>query len=150
MGWATVGNVVTTNLDNATDSPASARADIKAALDELKNVINGKDTTNGVAGLDSGGLIPNTSLPNTIISSGSNNLTLDPGSDRVAIQDILNLNPRTVAQAEAISGATAGDVIYVSNGAGGSPCLAVYTGDDDTAGDPIWKRVTLGDPISAS
>jgi hypothetical protein len=52
MGWATVGNVVTTNLDNATDSPASARADIKAALDELKNVINGKDTTNGVAGLD--------------------------------------------------------------------------------------------------
>ena len=49
MGWATSVNVVTTNLDAATDSPASARADIKTAFDELKNVIDGRNTTNGVA-----------------------------------------------------------------------------------------------------
>ena len=52
MGWANASNVVTTNLDDATDSPASARADIKTAFDELSNVINGRNTASGVAGLD--------------------------------------------------------------------------------------------------
>jgi|TARA_R100000734_G_C3225082_1_gene35148 hypothetical protein len=138
MGWATSGNVVTTNLDAATDSPASARADIKTAFDELKNVIDGRNTTNGVAGLDSGGLVENTRLPNTIISSGSNNLTLDPGSGKVAIQDILNLNPRTVAQLNALTSAE-GDVAYVSNDVGGK-ALAVYDGSN-------WKKLTLGGTI---
>lgn len=136
MGWATSGNVVTTNLDAATDSPASARADIKTAFDELKNVIDGRNTTNGVAGLDSGGLVENTRLPNTIISSGSNNLTLDPGSDKVALQDILNLNPRTVAQLNARTDKAAGDVAYCSNGDAGSACIAVYTGS-------AWKVVDI-------
>jgi len=138
MGWATSGNVVTTNLDAATDSPASARADIKTAFDELKNVIDGRNTTNGVAGLDSGGLVENTRLPNTLISSGSNNLTLDPGSGKVAIQDILNLNPRTVAQLNALTSAE-GDVAYVSNDSGGK-ALAVYDGSN-------WKKLTLGGTI---
>lgn len=47
----------------------------------------------------------------------------------------------TVAQASALSGINAGQVIYVSNGDSGSPCLAVYS-----AGD--WKRVALGATIS--
>ena len=38
MGWATSSNVDTGNLDSGTDSPAAARADIKAAFDELKAV----------------------------------------------------------------------------------------------------------------
>ena len=141
MGWATSGNVVTTNLDAATDSPASARADIKTAFDELKNVIDGRNTTNGVAGLDSGGLVENTRLPNTIISSGSNNLTLDPGSDKVAIQDIINLNPRTVAQLNARTDKATGDVAYCSDGNGSDPCIAVYTGS-------AWKIVAFGSDIT--
>lgn len=141
MGWATSGNVVTTNLDAATDSPASARADIKTAFDELVNVIDGRDTTNGVAGLDSSGLVPNTRLPNTLVSSGSNNLTLDPGSDKVALQDILNLNPRTVAQLNARTDQAAGDVAYCSDGDGANPCLAVYNGS-------AWKIVALGSDIN--
>ena len=35
MAWATAGNIVTTNLNEGTDSPASARVDLKVALDEL-------------------------------------------------------------------------------------------------------------------
>lgn len=136
MGWATSGNVVTTNLDAATDSPASARADIKTAFDELKNVIDGRNTTNGVAGLDSGGLVENTRLPNTIISSGSNNLTLDPGSGKVAVQDVINLNPRTVAQLNALSNNAEGDIAYCSNGDAGGKCIAVYTGS-------AWKVVDI-------
>jgi len=47
----------------------------------------------------------------------------------------------TVAQATSLSGINAGQVIYVSNGDSGSPCLAVYS-----AG--AWKRVSLGATIS--
>ena len=143
MGWATSGNVVTINLDAATDSPASARADIKTAFDELKNVIDGRNPTNGVAGLDSGGLVENTRLPNTIISSGSNNLTLDPGSGKVAVQDVINLNPRTVAQLNALSNNAEGDIAYCSNGNAGSKCFAVYEGSN-------WKVVALGSNIATS
>ena len=143
MGSATSGNVVTTNVDAATDSPASARADIKTAFDELVNVIDGRDTTNGVAGLDSSGLVPNTRLPNTLVSSGSNNLTLDPGSGKVAVQDVLNLNPRTVAQLNALTGNAEGDIAYCSNGDTGSKCFAIYDGSN-------WKVVALGSTISAS
>lgn len=46
----------------------------------------------------------------------------------------------TVAEAGNITG-NAGQVIYVSNGDSGSPCLAVYS-----AGD--WKRIALGATIS--
>ena len=35
---------------------------------------------------------------------------------------------------------TAGQIIYVSNGDGGSPCLAVFDGTD-------WKIVSLGSAI---
>lgn len=62
MGWGNAANVVTTNLDAAGDSPAAARADLKAALDEVKNVINGRAAADGVASLDSTGKVPDGQL----------------------------------------------------------------------------------------
>ena len=119
MAWITNSNISTANLDADTDSPLSARPDIKAALDELIVAGNARGAANGVASLDGDTLVPNTQLPNTLISSGSNNLTLDPGSGKVAIQDIINLNPKTVAQLNALTSAE-GDVAYVSNDTGGT------------------------------
>tara|TARA_A100001015_G_C15004358_1_gene719970 strand:- start:1098 stop:1520 length:423 start_codon:yes stop_codon:yes gene_type:complete len=139
MAWITNSNISTANLDADTDSPLSARPDIKAALDELIVAGNARGAANGVASLDGDTLVPNTQLPNTLISSGSNNLTLDPGSGKVAIQDILNLNPKTVAQLNALTSAE-GDVAYVSNDTGGK-ALAVYDGSN-------WKKLTLGATIS--
>ena len=139
MAWITNSNISTANLDADTDSPLSARPDIKAALDELIVAGNARGAANGVASLDGDTLVPNTQLPNTLISSGSNNLTLDPGSGKVAIQDILNLNPKTVAQLNALTSAE-GDVAYVSNDTGGK-ALAVYDGSN-------WKKLTLGGTIS--
>jgi hypothetical protein len=49
----------------------------------------------------------------------------------------------TVADATAISSALPGQVIYVSNGNSGQPCLAVFDGVS-------WKRVALGTTISAT
>ena len=139
MAWITNSNISTANLDADTDSPLSARPDIKAALDELIVAGNARGAANGVASLDGDSLVPNTHLPNTLISSGSNNLTLDPGSGKVAIQDIINLNPKTVAQLNALTSAE-GDVAYVSNDTGGK-ALAVYDGSN-------WKKLTLGGTIS--
>lgn len=143
MGWGTSSNVITTNLDSGTDSPAAARADLKAALDELTNVIDGKNTANGVAGLDGSSKIANSQLPDTLVSSSGNNLTLDPNTDKVLLEHILNLNPQTVAELDARTDKEAGDVAYASNGDAGSPCLAVYNGTS-------WLRISLGTAISAT
>jgi hypothetical protein len=52
----------------------------------------------------------------------------------------LQLPTYTVTQANALGNVAAGQVIYVSNGAGGSPCLAVYSGG--------WKQVAIGNTIT--
>jgi hypothetical protein len=53
----------------------------------------------------------------------------------------LQLPAYTVAQANGLGNVATGQVIYVSNGAAGSPCLAVYTGG-------AWKQVTIGSTIT--
>ena len=139
MGWATSSNVVTTNLDDGSDSPASARADIKTAFDELKNVIDGRDTANGVAGLNGSSKIAASQIPDELNSTTSTDLTLDPATGKVKIEEIINLKPQTVSQLNARSDVAEGDVAYCSDGgsdSAGEPCLAVYTGYS-------WKRVEL-------
>jgi len=143
MTWGNAGNIITTNLDSDADDPSLARADLKGALDELSSVIDGRNATDGVAGLDATGRVPNTILPDTIISSVGNDLILDPDTDKVEIQHIINLNPQTVAQLNARTDGSAGDVAYCSDGDTGSPTIAVYNGSD-------WVRVALGSVISAT
>ena len=140
MTWGTSSNVITTNLDDSTDSPAAARPDLKAALDELKNVINGRNTASGVAGLDSGSKILATQIPDEINSSSSNPLTLDPATGKVKLEEILNLKPQTTAQLNARTDKASGDVAYCSDGgddSAGVGCIAVYDGND-------WRAIQLG------
>ena len=140
MGWANASNVVTTNLDDATDSPASARADNKTAFDELSNVINGRNTSNGVAGLDSSSKISAAQLPDEINSSATNPLTIDPASGKVKLEEILNLKPQTKAQLNARTDKATGDVAFCSDGgddSGGVGSIAVYDGAD-------WRAIQLG------
>ncbi len=149
MGWGNSTNVTTDNLNSATDDPSQARVELYNALIELAAVINGRNTANGVAGLDSGGKVPNTLLPNTLISSVTANLTLQPDTTRVSIEDIINLNPKTVSELEALS-ASAGDVAYCSDGDAGVPCIAVSLGEQDSNLNYIWYRISLGSQISAT
>jgi len=55
----------------------------------------------------------------------------------------LQLPIYTVTQANALSNKSAGQVIYVSNGNGGAPCLAVYNGSN-------WQQVRFDGVISAA
>ena len=45
-------------------------------------------------------------------------------------------------------GSAPGWIQYVSDGDGGSPCLAVSDGTVDGGGSTVWKRVALGAAIS--
>lgn len=117
MAWPTNdSNISTTNLDAGTDSPAAARADLKAALDELSNVINGRNEASGVAGLDASSKISAAQLPDEINSSASTNLTLDPTTGLVVIEDVLKLNPQTRAQLYARSDLADGMMAIASDG----------------------------------
>ena len=140
MSWPGT-TIVETNLDDTTDSPASARADLLDAVQKLNTIIGARDTASGVAGLDAGGKISNTKLPNTLISSASSNLTLDPDTGVVVLQDILQLTGKTTAQLNALTG-VAGQIAYCTDGDTGDACLAVYDGS-------TWSRITLGSAISA-
>ena len=150
MAWGNSSNVSTTNLDAGTDSPAAARVDIKAALDELTNVIDGRDTANGVAGLNASSKIAASQIPDELNSTSGNNLTLDPATDKVLLEHILRLNPQTVAQLNARTDIEQGDIAFCSDGDAGTECIAVAVGEDDSAGNPTWKVVSIGSAISAT
>ncbi len=128
MAWATAGNIVVTNLDAGTDSPASARADLKAALDELTIVSNNLGTTDGAAKIESDGVIR---ASVTGVSTASGDLTLTSATSKVVINDIINLTPKTKAELDALTSAgstTNGDVAVCSNGNAGAQCLAIHNG----------------------
>ena len=141
MAWGDSTNIVTTNLDAGTDTPAAARPDLKAALDELTLVINGRAQASGVAPLDASSKILATYLPNELNSTSGTALTLDPATGKVNIEEVVNLAPQTLAQLNGRTDQAEGDVAYCSNGNAGSKTVAVYDGSN-------WKVVALGATIS--
>lgn len=128
MTWPTNdGLVVTTNLDSASDSPAAARADLKTALDELKNVINGRNQASGVAGLDASSKITASQLPNILIST-TGELALAPNNGVVSITNYLELTPVTRAAAYAFGSLTDGMIAMLSDGDSTVAKPAYYAG----------------------
>lgn len=145
MAWGNSNNVTQNNLGSGTDDPSQARVELFNALTELIAVINGRGTALGVAPLDSNTKIENTYLPNTITSSASTDLTISPTTEKTNFENIINLNPQTVAELELLTG-NEGDIAFCSDGNGGDGCLAVSLGENDSQGS-IWYRITLGTQI---
>jgi hypothetical protein len=148
MGWANPLNITTTHLDSASDDPSQARAEILSAIEELQVVAAGRGTANGVAPLDNNSLIPSANLPATL-TTASGNLVLDPASGVVAVDYLLNMTPKTTAQLTALT-PVPNMIALCSDGDAGDICLAVYTGDNDGGGLPIWYRIALGTAIATS
>ena len=74
--------------------------------------------------------------------SGNAEITVTTqGVANIATCDSLQLPSYAVADAANIATPAAGQIIYVTNGDSGNPCLAVYSGG-------AWKRVALGANIS--
>lgn len=75
-------------------------------------------------------------------ASGANVATItSTGILDISSGQSIKLPNYTVAQAANISNVSTGQMIYVSNGDTGNPCLAVYSGS-------AWKRVSFGANIS--
>jgi len=79
------------------------------------------------------------------IDFGINNVTVAQISNanilNISAGHSLQLPTYTVAQTVGLGNVSSGQVIYVSNGAAGSPCLAVYSGG-------AWKQVAIGNTIT--
>ena len=77
-------------------------------------------------------------------SSGNSSISVDDsGVANIATVQSLQLPSYTTAQAANLANIANGQIIYVTNGDSGSPCLAVYSVDN-------WKRVALGANIAGS
>ena len=145
MAWpANTTNIVTTNMNAGSDNPASARADIKAALDEIINLINGRNQASGVAGIDASSKITNTQLPDTIISSSSTDLTLTPTTGTVNINSVLQMNLQTRVQLYARSDLADGMIGFCTTGDSTDMDAPVYY-----AGG-IWRRFSDNSELPTS
>lgn len=81
---------------------------------------------------------------NAVTNASGQELTITvPGVVDITNTHSLQLPTYSVAEATALGNVAVGQVIYVSNGNTGSPCLAVYDGSS-------WKRVNFGATISSS
>lgn len=60
--------------------------------------------------------------------------------DYVTLDNVVGLKAHTTDELEALTGMAAGAAAYCSDGASGSPCLAVYNGSN-------WLQVALGSAI---
>lgn len=115
MTWGNSSNIVTTNLDSASDSPAAARTDLLAALGELSNVINGLGTTGGAVKLETDGKIL---ASEGVKTATDKNLSLEPNTGMVKITSFINLAP--VAYASLPSSPAMGDVAFLTTDGGGA------------------------------
>lgn len=109
MTWGNSGNVSTANLNDPTDSPANARADLKSALDELTAVIDGLGTAGGAAKIESNGYI---SANVTAVSTTTGDLTVTSATDKINLQSILNLNPVSYSSLPSVP--AAGDMAFLT------------------------------------
>lgn len=122
MTWGNVSNISTSNLDDATDSPALARLDLLAALNELQNVINGLGTVNGALKIESDDKIYGRK---GIKTATSVNLNLQPSTSMVKIENFMNLKP--VAYASLPSFPANGDVAFLTtDGASATKNKPIY------------------------
>tara|TARA_B100001245_G_C22623154_1_gene307314 strand:- start:42 stop:470 length:429 start_codon:yes stop_codon:yes gene_type:complete len=122
MTWGNISNIITTNLDAASDSPASARVDLKNALDEITSIINGLGTTGGPVKLELDGKI---FANNGIKTTTDKNLNLLPYTSMVKITSFINLAP--VAFASLPSAPVMGDIAFLTtDGAAATKNKLVY------------------------
>lgn len=131
--------ITTTNLDDASDDPSLARADLLDAVQKVNTIISEGGSANGVALLNSSGKLSSTQMPTQITATGVQ--VINPTSGVVHIQDILRLTPKTTTELNALT-SVAGDVAYCSSGtdSSGEPCLALYDGTN-------WRAISLGDTL---
>jgi hypothetical protein len=136
------GSVPTDNLDNVSDSPASAREDLLLAVQKLNDIIASYDSADGIAALDSGGQIVNTKLPAALVSA-SGNVTITPASNILKVANFVELTP--VAYASLPGSPVIGQVAFLTtDGASATKNKPIYHNGTD------WKYFNDDSTVAAS
>ena len=163
-GWETVGQDTTTitsqtfSGDNSTVAfTLSTSATTASVIVSINGTVQTPTTAYSVSGTTltfteapaSGDAIEvrqitATTTVNAITNGTGNSITVDNnGIAQFSTIHSLQLPTYTVTEANALTNTSAGQMIYVSNGNGGSPCLAVYNGSN-------WQQVRFDGVISAA
>jgi len=116
--------VSTNNLDSSADDPSLARADLLLAVQNLNTIVSEAGGAGGVALLDGSAKLQGSQMPAAF--SPSQNLTLSPTTGVVKIEDVLRLQALTTDSVLLLTDNQACDIVYVTDGDSGDPCLAVY------------------------
>lgn len=122
-----VGQTITTaNVSSVDSSPALARVDILNLITLVNQLVASANEPLGAAVLDGSGVLDGEYLPGTLVKVGD--IAFQPSSKIVKIQDVLRLQQRLTADNSQLTAATAGDMIFLTDGDAGQPCLAVHDG----------------------
>jgi hypothetical protein len=142
MAFPTGTEISTDNLDSATADPSLARSDLFDAVTAVNDIIASANEASGVLVLTGTGKIPSGIMPDSITLPDGVQI-INPASGFVNIRNVLRLQQQTKSQVDAITEMISGDVVFVTNGNAGAPCLAVYNGTS-------WLRIALGAAIATT
>jgi hypothetical protein len=142
MAFPTGTEIPTDNLDSATADPSLARSDLFDAVTAVNDIIASANEASGVLVLTGTGKIPSGIMPDSITLPDGVQI-INPASGFVNIRNVLRLQQQTKSQVDAITEMISGDVVFVTNGNAGAPCLAVYNGTS-------WLRIALGAAIATT
>ena len=138
------GTVIdTTNVATADADPSLARVDLYNLIVAVNDIIASANAASGVAVLNGSGKLNSSQLPSTLSISGG--LQLQPTTGIVNIRNVLRLYQIAVDDIGVTLGTTsnqAGDIIYLTNGDAGQPCLSVYDGTK-------WRVVRLATQVGS-
>jgi hypothetical protein len=141
MTFPTGTVISTTNVEAADSSPALARADIYNLITAFNQLVASINTAGGVSVLNGDGTINSDNLPANYVKNGT--ITFFPENKIVNIKDVLRLTQRVTADNSLLTSSSAGDIIYLTDGDAGNPCVAVYNGSQ-------WRTIRLGTLVGPS
>jgi hypothetical protein len=126
MTFPTGTVISTTNVETVDSSPALARADILSLIVAFNQLVASQNASSGVAVLNGDGTLSSEYLPANYVKTGD--IAIQPSTKIVNIKDVLRLAQRLTADNSLLTSSIAGDIIYLTDGDAGSPCLGVYDG----------------------
>jgi len=136
------GTVISTaNVDSPDDDPSLARGDIYNLIVAVNQLIASVNSANGVLALDNSAKVSTAYIPGTISVTGDQ--TISPSNGIISLRNVLRMRQITFVQLGTMAGTTSpssGDIVYLTDGDAGNPCLAVYNGS-------AWRTVRLGTQV---
>jgi hypothetical protein len=131
MTFPTGTEINTSNLDSADDDPSLARVDLYNLAVAVNSIIASVNQAQGVAVLDGSGKLAASNLSGYMNLTGD--ISLRPSTGIVNLRNVLRLNQISVTDIGTALGTdtpSAGDVVFLTDGDAGQPCIACYDGTD--------------------